>query len=148
MTNEIAQYFFFKLSEDIYAIEASSVGEMLTYQEYTKVPMMPPYIKGVTNIRGNIITVIDLLQRLGLGEVNINKKTSFVIIDKIALIIDEVHEVNTIAVEDIKSTLDFGFKIEPRFVKNMAKYHDDYIAILNFDEILKLSEISKIEGTL
>jgi len=145
MSNEVEQYFFFKLGEDIYAIEASSVSEMVKYQAFTKVPMMSPYIKGVTNIRGNIITVIDLLQRLGLGEANVKKKTSLVIIDKIALIIDEVHEVNTIDPQNIKSTLDFGFKIEPRFVRNMAKYNDSYIAILNFDEILNISEISKVE---
>ncbi|MCK4874871.1 MAG: chemotaxis protein CheW, partial [Sulfurimonas sp.] len=65
---------------------------------------------------------------------------------KIALIIDEVHEVDTIAEENIKDTLDFGFKIQQRFIKNMARYNDDYIAILNCDEILNISEISKIKG--
>lgn len=146
MSSELEQYFFFKLGQDIYAIEASSVSEMVKYQEFTKVPMVSSYVKGVTNIRGNIITVIDLLQRLGLGEADVKKKTSLVIIGKIALIIDEVHEVTTIDPEDIKSTLDFGFKIDPRFVKNMAKYHDNYIAILNFDEILNMKEISRVEG--
>ena len=144
--SDAKQYFFFKSGGDIYAIDAHSVGEMVEYQALTKVPMMSSYIKGVTNIRGEIIAVVDLLERFELGQTTIGKKTSLVIVNKIALIIDEVHEVDTIAEENIKDTLDFGFKIQQRFIKNMARYNDDYIAILNCDEILNISEISKIKG--
>jgi len=145
LVNDEKQYFFFKLGGDIYALEAQSVSEMVEYQAYTKVPMMPLYVKGVTNIRGSIIPVIDLLERFGLGQVTIGKKTSLVIVNAIALIIDEIHEVNSIAEKDIKDSLDFGFKIEQRFIKNMARYEDGYIAILNCDEILNIDEISQAE---
>lgn len=140
--NDEKQYFFFKLGGDIYAVEAEDVSEMVEYQDFTRVPMMPSYVKGVTNIRGDIISVIDLLDRFGLGKASIGKRTSFVIINKIALIIDEIHEVNAIADDDIKDALDFGFKIEQRFIKNMARYGDEYIAVLNCDEILNTAEIS------
>ncbi|PHR54083.1 MAG: chemotaxis protein CheW [Arcobacter sp.] len=145
--SDAQQYFFFKSGGDIYALDVENVSEMIEYQDISKIPMMLPYIKGVTNIRGSIITVIDLLQRFNLGETKIGKKTSLVVMDSIALVIDEVHDVNTIADEDIKETLDFGFKIEKRFIKNMARYNDTYIAILNCDEVLNIDEISKIEGT-
>jgi len=92
--------------------------------------------------------VIDLLERLELGKTIIGKKTSMVIINTIALIIDEVHEVDSIAESDIKTSLDFGFKVKQKFIKNMAKYNDDYIAILNCDEIFNSEEISKIEESL
>lgn len=143
--SDAKQYFFFKSGGDMYAIDSNSIREMVEYQSLTKVPMMPSYVKGVTNIRGEIIAVVDLLERFELGKTTIGKKTSLVIVDKIALIIDEVHEVNTIAEEDIKDTLDFGFKIKQRFIENMARYNDDYIAILNCEEILNSEEISKIE---
>ncbi len=139
------QYFFFKLGGDIYAIEAQNVTEMLEYQSYTKVPMMPSYVKGVTNIRGEITTVIDLLDRFSLGKAEINKKSSLVIVNSIALIIDEVYEVTTISKENIKSSLDFGCKIEKRFIKNMAYYQEEYIAIINCEVLLDYDEISKIE---
>jgi len=145
LISDAKQYFFFKAGGDIYALDAHDVTEMVEYQSLTKVPLMPSFVKGVTNIRGEIITVVDLLQRFDLGEVKISKKTSLVIINKIAIIIDEVHEVNTIAEEDIKSSLDFGFKIDKRFVKNMARYNDDYIAILNCEEILNTDEIANLE---
>jgi len=140
------QYLFFKSGGDIYALDVEHVSEMIEYQTLTKVPMMQSFIKGVTNIRGSIVTVIDLLERFGLGETEISPKTSLVIVKDIALIIDEVHDVNSILNEDIKDSLDFGFKIEPRFIKNMAKYNDTHIAILNCAEILNISEISEIKG--
>jgi purine-binding chemotaxis protein CheW len=143
------QYFFFKAGGDIYAIEAQYVNEMLEYQHITKVPMMPNYIKGVTNIRGDILAVVDLLERFELGTTEISKKTALVIVNDIALIIDEVYEVNIIADEDIKASLDFGFKIKQRFITNMARYTsrdvEEYIAILNCEEILNIKELSQIK---
>lgn len=143
--SDAQQYFFFKSGGDIYALDVENVSEMIEYKSLTKIPMMLPYVKGVTNIRGSIITVIDLLERFDLGETKIKPKTSLVVMGTIALIIDEVHDVNTIPDENIKETLDFGFKIEQRFIKNMARYNDTYIAILNCDEVLNIDEISKIE---
>lgn len=139
------QYLFFKAGGDIYAIDVAHVSEMIEYQSLTKIPMMPSFIKGVTNIRGSIVTVVDLLERFGFKETVIGKKTSLVIVKNIALIIDEVYDVTTLAQEDIKESLDFGFKIEKRFIKNMAKYEDSYIAVLNIQEVLKLEDMSKIE---
>jgi len=140
------QYLFFKAGGDIYGLDVDHVSEMIEYQELTKVPMMRPFIKGVTNIRGSIVTVVDLLERFGQGETKVGVKTSLVIVNNIALIIDEVHDVSSIIEDDIKESLEFGFKIDPRFIKNMAKYNGSYIAILNCSEILNISEISELKG--
>ena len=138
------QYFFFMLGEDTYALKASAVTEMIEYQPYTVVPKMQSYIKGVTNVRGEIITVIDLKNRFNLGDTLITKKTALVIVKGIALMIDEVDEVGVVDNTQIKESLDFGFKIEQRFVKAMVFYRDEYIAVLDEDEILNLKEISKV----
>ncbi len=139
------QYLFFKAGGDIYAFDVEHVNEMIEYQPLTKVPMMQPYVKGVTNIRGSIVTVIDLLERFHFGSATIGPKTSLIIIKNIALVIDEVHDVNSIVNDDIKESLDFGFKIEQRFIRSMAKYNDSYIAILNCEEIFNLAEISQLK---
>lgn len=144
--DDAKQYLFFQVGGDTYAIEAHYVREMLEYQSYTKVPHMPSYIKGVSNIRGTIICVMDLLDRLGLGETALQKRSSLIIIDDIALLIDEVDEVSRIEDEDIREALDFGFKIEQRFVKHMARFQGEYIAILDIEEILRLDEISQVEA--
>jgi len=80
------QYFLFISNKDIYAIEALNVIEIVEYQNITKVPMMNKFVKGVTNVRGNIIAVVDLLERFGLEETVILDKTSLAIIRKNILI--------------------------------------------------------------
>lgn len=137
------QYLFFKLAEDIYAIDADKISEMIEYQPLTKIPLMLPYIKGVTNVRGSIVTVVDLCERFGFGETKLNHKTSLIIIGNIALVIDEVHDVTSISETDIKESVDFGLKIEKRFIKNMASYNNTHIAILDCEEILQIKEISQ-----
>ena len=138
------QYLFFKAGGDIYAFDVEHINEMIEYQTLTKVPMMQSYIKGVTNIRGSIVTVIDLLERFNLGCATIGPKSALIIIRNVALLIDEVHDVNSIVNDNIKESLDFGFKIEQRFIRHMAKYNDAYIAVLDCQEIFKLEEISQL----
>jgi len=144
------QYFLFISNNDIYAIEALDVIEIVEYQNITKVPMMSNFVKGVTNIRGNIIAVVDLLQRFDLGETKMLDKTSLVILRKkylekelqIAIIIDEVYEVDNISDKNIELTPDFGTKVDKKFIKSMAKYNDEFVPILDIDTILDIDEIS------
>ena len=141
------QYLFFKAGGAIYAIDVAYVSEMIEYQAFTRVPMMEPFIKGVTNIRGSIVPVVDLLERFNLGATEVGAKTSMIIVNDIALIIDEVHDVANLQNENIKESLDFGCKIQQRFIQNMAKYNNTHIAILNCDEILNISELSIVKGS-
>ncbi len=148
------QFFLFKSNKDIYAFEALEVLEIVEYQHITKVPMMSNYIKGSTNIRGNIIAVIDLLQRFGLQETQISKKTSFAILKKdyldkelqIAVIIEEVYEVENISIQDVESTPNFGTNVDKIFIKNMAKYKNEYIPILDIDTVLDIDELSTLSS--
>ena len=146
------QYFLFISNKDIYAIETLNVLEIVEYQKITKVPMLNDFVKGVTNIRGNIIAVIDLLGRFGFEETKIKDKTSLVILKldyndeevHVSIIIDEVYEVDNIKNENIEVTPDFGIKIQQRFVKNMLKYNNEYIPILNIQTVLDIEEISSL----
>ncbi len=162
LINEGEQYLFFLAGEDLYAINSSIIVEMVEYQGITKVPMMQSYVKGVTNIRGNIISVIDLKGRFGHGESEIAERTSLVIVKKsvfkqgeeseseseemVALVVDRVSEVGYIAQKDIKSVPPFGTKIPTRYIANMANYKNEYVAILNIDTILDFREISQLGG--
>ncbi|MCU7836793.1 MAG: chemotaxis protein CheW [gamma proteobacterium symbiont of Taylorina sp.] len=149
-SNEKNQYFLFVANKDIYAITALEVIEIVEYQNITKVPMMSDFVSGVTNIRGNLIAVIDLLQRFGIKQTQIYDTTSLVILRKrhfnkelqIAVIIDQVYEVDDISAENIESTPDFGTRIDKYFIKNMAKYNDEYIAVLDIDTVLDIKELS------
>ena len=144
------QYFLFISNNDIYAIEALDVIEIVEYQNITKVPMMSNFVKGVTNIRGNIIAVVDLLQRFELEETKVLDKTSLAILRKnyldkelqIAIIIDEVYEVDNISDVNIELTPNFGTRVDKKFIKSMAKYNDEFVPILDIDAILDIEEIS------
>jgi len=144
------QYLLFILDETLYAIGSLRAQEIVEYSQVTKVPMMSPCVKGVTNIRGNIVPVIDLLQRFNLGTTTIGSKTSIIVINHLSqgqeiqmgVIIDEVYEVDDISSIDLKDTPEFGSKVDKKFVQNMGRYNKDYIAILDMEAILDLDELS------
>ena len=156
------QYLFFIVGDDMYGISSCTVLEMVEYPGLTKVPMMQSYVKGVTNIRGNIIPVIDLQGRFGFGESEIGERSSLVIVKKrlvkfdeedsteseemMAIVVDRVHEVGYISQKDIKSVPAFGTKIATKYIKDMAMYKNEYVALLNIDTILDYGEISQLGG--
>lgn len=150
-TDAHVQYLLFYLKGEIYAIEALLTSEIVEYSHIAKVPTMASYIKGVTNIRGNIVAVIDIADRFKFGESIIGQKTSIVVlhysgedkISEIGIIIDEVYEVEDIPLSDIKDVPEFGTKINKRFISKMAKYRGEYIPILNTQAILNTKELSQ-----
>ncbi len=151
-SNTKNQYLLFLVGGVLYGIEALKALEIVEYSDVTKVPMMNSFVKGVTNIRGNIVPVIDLLDRFDLGKTNIGDKTSIIVIQykkddktmQIGIIIDEVYEVDNIDSFYIKKAPEFGSKIDARFILNMGKYDKEYIAILDTNTILNIDELSKI----
>jgi len=144
------QYLLFMAGGELYAMEALSAQEIVEYVGVTKVPMVNSYIKGVTNIRGNIVPVIDLLERFGVGEIKVGDKTSVVVVNyksqegitEMGIMIDEVYEVDTIEESKLRKAPEFGSKVASRFISNMGKYKQSYIPILNTHEILNTQELS------
>jgi len=151
-SNAQDQYLLFLVGGVLYGIEALKAQEIVEYNSITKVPMMNSFVKGVTNIRGNIVPVIDLLDRFQLGVTDIADKTSIVVINyqkdgeitPIGIIIDEVYEVDSIEASNLKKAPEFGSKINAKYILQMGKYEKDYIAILNTNTILNVAELSKL----
>ena len=148
----IDQYLLFLVDSELYGIEALKAQEIVEYASVTKIPAMSSFVKGVTNIRGNIVPVIDLKDRFGLGKTTIGDKTSIVVVNhtkdddhmQIGVIIDEVYEVETILSTNLKNAPEFGSKIDSRYILSMGKYEKRYIPILNTNTILSLDELSKL----
>lgn len=140
------QYFLFYAKEQVYAIEAAYINEIVEHQPYTKVPNLQSFILGITNIRGHIIGVVDFLDRCSLGRSEISSKSSFVVIkhknQDIALLVDEIYEVDGFSDAMKKENLSFGTEIESRFIKNIVTYRENNVFLLNLDELLKLDELS------
>jgi len=146
------QYLLFYLNKEIYAIKALSTSEIVEYSHITKVPKMHSFVRGVTNIRGNIVPVIDLLDRFGLGVSKIGPKSSIVVINyqsedyinQLGVIIDEVCEVDDIETSNIQSVPEFGSQINRRFIASMGKYRGEYIAILDTQTILNTQDLATL----
>ena len=146
------QYLLFLVGGVLYAIEALKAQEIVEYSNITKVPTMQSFVKGVTNIRGNIVPVIDLLDRFMLGKTTVKDKTSIVVVTyekdesvvSIGIIIDEVYEVDSIDVSDLTQAPAFGSKIDSKYILHMGKYNKEYIAILNTKTILNIGELSQL----
>jgi len=147
-----SQYLLFLVGGDLYAIKSLITSEIVEYSQVTKVPMMSPFIKGVTNIRGNIVPVIDMLDRIQLGTTDIGDKTSIVVINykdkddieiQMGILIDEVYAVDDIKNQDIKQTPEFGTKFDKKFISEMGKFEGNYIAILDTQKLLNINELSK-----
>ena len=152
LSTDQSQYLLFILDETLYAVEALHAKEIVEYSQVTKVPKMDPCVKGVTNIRGDIVPVIDLLKRFGMGATAIGTKTSIIVMSSMSkgeeiqmgVLIDEVYEVDDIKTVDLKDTPHFGSKVDKRFIKNMGHYNKDYIPILDMKTILDIDVLSKV----
>lgn len=153
INNTGEQYFIFLSNQDLYALPVLNVSEIVEYQEITKVPKLSSFVKGVTNIRGNIVAVIDLLDRFNLGETKVQDRTSFVIVqvnlnDKqydIAIMIDEIYEVDGLDEDSICGTPLFGTEINAEFITGLGTYNKKTVFIINHLEVLKISELSQIK---
>ena len=156
INNTGEQYFLFLSDKDLYALPVLSVREIVEYQEITKVPSLSTFVKGVTNIRGNIVAVVDMLERFNLGETKVQDRTSFAIIQlmlnekhyDIAIMIDEIYEVDGLDEESISDTPLFGTKINTRFITGLGKYNRRDVCIINHEEVLKISELSEVKDLL
>jgi len=149
---ESSQYLFFKLDDEVYAINSFNVLEVVDFKAIQKVPNTNNCIKGITNIRGELVAVVDPNIRFGKEACTISKRSSFIImkiVDKktkenvsIALLVDLILEVDDIVSDDILDPPEFGTKIEKRFIKNIIKYKDDYVSVLKISLVLDVNELS------
>ncbi len=149
---ESGQYLTFVLSGEVYALGILNIKEIIQYGDLTAVPMMPPFIRGVINLRGKVVPVVDLAARFGKGVTNVSRRTSIVIIEmeqndeggdaqSIGIMVDAVNEVVDIAAAEIEPPPAFGAKIRPDFISGMAKQTGRFIIVLNLDQVLSMDEM-------
>ncbi len=154
--NRKAQYFTFILKKELFCIEVLPIKEIIEYINITRVPMMQNFVKGITNVRGNVIPVIDLSERLSLGQTEVDKKTCIVIVEvkqgefnyDMGILIDSINQVLELEDAHLEATPHFGSKIEERFISKMGKVEGKFINVLNLDSILNIKELSVINANL
>lgn len=142
---QATQYLTFTLREEGFAIEIAKVREVLDVTTMTKIPRMPDYLSGVINLRGNVVPVMDLGQKLGMGQIKYTKNTCIMIVElevenamvEMGVLTDSVQMVLDLHADDIESVPKMGTNLNTEFIKGMGRQSEDkFLIILDIDMVL------------
>ena len=146
------QYLTFTLGGEMFAVAILNVKEIIEYGTVTEIPMMPGFIRGVINLRGAVVPVIDLSCRFGGKSTQVARRTCIVIIEliqddqkhDIGVMVDAVSEVLEIARAEIEPPPSFGAKIRTDFISGMGKVNGKFVIILDVARVLSVEEIAML----
>lgn len=146
------QYLTFSLGDEVFAMDIRCVREIIQHGSMTMVPLMPEFVRGVINLRGSVVPVIDLQSRFGRARAQIGKKTCVVIFDatiadekvELGLLVDSVSEVIDIAQSNVEPPPQFGTSIRRDFVHGIGKVGQAFIVILAPERALDINEMAAL----
>lgn len=150
-TNTLSsQYLTFILGEEHFALEIAKVREVLDFTNITKVPRTPDFMRGVINLRGNVVPVIDLRLNLGMTAIEKTVDTCIVIVEveigseliHVGMLADSVQEVVDIDPANIEPAPRLGSRFNTDFIRGMGKRDDMFLIILDIDKVLSAEEIT------
>jgi len=149
------KYLTFTLGQEEYGIGILKIKEIIGLMSITTVPQTPEFIKGVINLRGKVIPVVDLRLRFGMEAIDYTERTCIVVVEvggqagtiQIGTVVDSVSEVLNIKGEEIEDTPTFGTKLNTDFILGMAKMEGGVKILLDIDKVLSDQEIAILEQT-
>lgn len=150
------KYLTFKLAEEEYGLEILKVQEIIQMQPVTRVPRTPSYVRGVINLRGKVIPVVELRQKFGFESIADTERTCIIVVQistgtrqiVTGVIIDEVKEVLDIRAEDIEETPSFGSDVASEFILGIGKVGTSVKILLDIDRVLSENDLSEIGNTV
>ena len=153
MIKQDNKYLTFKLGEEKYAIPIIKIKEIIGMISITNVPKLPAFIKGVINLRGKIIPVIDLRLKFSMEQKDYDARTSIVVIELVSqsetvisgLIVDTVNDVLDITQENIEPPPEYGTGVDQKFLTGIGKVKDEVIMLIDVDNIFSVTETEKLE---
>jgi len=152
------QYLTFMLGGEIYAMGILAIKEIIEYGNLTEVPRMPSFIRGVINLRGSVVPVIDLSARFGKAATTVTRRTCIVIVEVadgsdaqgrtqvVGVMVDAVNAVLEIPQSDIEPPPSFGSHIRADFMSGMGKVSGKFVIILNIHHVLSVDEMAALAG--
>ena len=149
---ETRQYLTFQLAGEMFAIGILSIREIIEYGQLTEVPTAPAFIRGVINLRGAVVPVVDLAVRFGKPPSSIGRRSCIVIVEvahedgtqEMGIVVDAVSEVLEIAPADIEPPPAFGARIRIDFIAGMGKIDGRFVIILKVDQVLSVDELAGV----
>lgn len=149
LPDKTSQYLTFALGKETFAVDIAPIREIIEYPGLTEIPMTPDFLRGVINLRGAVVPVIDLSVRFGRSETIIGRRTCVVIIEipvedahhAIGILVDGVNEVLEVEASQIESRPEFGMGMRADFVNGMIRLDGRFVIILDVGQVLSSSEL-------
>lgn len=147
------KYLTFTLSEEEYGIGILKIKEIIGMLPVTTVPQTPKFVKGVINLRGKVIPVIDLRLRFGMESIDYTERTCIIVVEidgasgtvQIGIVVDSVSEVLNVKTEEIEDTPTFGTRLNTDYILGMAKMEGGVKILLDIDRVLSADEVVALE---
>ena len=153
--DENHQYLTFKLDEEVFALGIDKVREVLHYTSVTKVPQTPDFMRGVINLRGSVVPVIDMRLKFGMAKTDTTVNTCIIIVEInldgetaiLGALADSVQEVLDLEPHQIEPAPKIGTKLRTEFIKGMGKRNEQFIIILDIDRVFSSGELAAVQMT-
>lgn len=140
------QYVSFMLSDEEYGIPIMRVQEIIRYQKLTRVPQSSHYVRGVLNLRGRVMPVIDLRLKMSLSEREADRHTRIIVVESrglsMGMVVDEVSEVISVDADRVEPAPELGTQVRTDYIHGMGKLEDRLIILLDIDKVLSDEEMA------
>ena len=151
-----ARYLTFTLQGELYALDIQEITEIIEFRSLTVVPMMPPFIRGVLNLRGRVLPVVDLAARFGQSPTTVARRTGIIVVQSargsedepgsepatgIGIMVDGVNKVVHLGDDDMEPPPSFGVGIRSDFISGMAKHEGGFIIVLDVGKVLSVDDM-------
>lgn len=151
---ESCQYLTFTLEEEVFALQITRVREVLDFSELTKVPQTPTYMRGVINLRGRVVPVVDMRQKFGMSSTEETVNTCIIIVEievegemtVLGALVDSVQEVIEIHSSQVEPPPRLSMRLNAEFIRGFGKQGDDFIILLNINKVFSASDLMAVEG--
>lgn len=152
---ETALYLTFKLGDEVFALDVSQVREVLDLTLITKVPQAPEFMRGVINVRGSVVPVVDMRVKFGLPRTDDTPDTRIIVMElsldgemsTLGALADSVHEVVEMEPEQIEPPPKIGMRWKTEFIRGIGKRNDDFIIILDIDRVFSMDELALVDAS-
>ena len=154
--SENHQYLTFKLDEEIFALGIDKVREVLDYTSVTRVPQTPDFMRGVINLRGSVVPVVDMRLKFGMAKTEKTVNTCIIIVEinldgettVLGALADSVQEVLDLEPQQIEPAPKIGTKLRTDFIRGMGKRDEQFIIILDIDKVFSGEELSAVQSAV
>jgi purine-binding chemotaxis protein CheW len=152
---ETMQYLTFKLDDEVFALDITKVREVLDFTTVTKVPRTPEFMRGVINLRGSVVPVVDLRLKFGMSKTEKTVNTCIIIVEVkvddettvLGALADSVQEVMDLEPGHIEPAPKIGTRLNTEFIKGMGKRDDRFVILLDIDKVFSTSELAVVQAT-